>query len=88
MPTVFEETVQALDFDPDAVPELDLELPEHLYPHTVDSFINYLGGRDDQAVDPQGGGRAVRGVGFDSAPVDPDGQVDGDQDTGGSATIE
>lgn len=76
MPTVFEQTIQALNFDPYADDIFDTRLPEGLYPSSITSFIDYLGSEGGAAVDPERGGELVRGVDTDSAPVAQSGEAD------------
>jgi hypothetical protein len=41
--TVYEQTKQHMDFDPDVCDvDFNPELPEDLYPHSIDSFIDFL----------------------------------------------
>lgn len=67
--TVFDQTVEVLGFDPGAPLEFSLELPEHLYPSTIDGFITYLEGDHGTPDDSEGSGERVPGEPEDSAAV-------------------
>lgn len=78
MPTIFEQTIEALNFDPYGDGSFDLRLPETLYPTSVTSFIDYLGGEVGPHVDTERGGEPVRSVDADGAAMVQGGDADGD----------
>lgn len=92
---VYEETKQALGFDPGAEHEFDTELPPDLYPSTLGQWLQFLHEETADAViaelstddDPAGGGETVRGAHDDSAQMGETGAADGDPDPGASPTV-
>lgn len=90
---VYEATVAALGFDPDAPgPDFSEELPEDLYPKDLGSFVTFLMGGNDagyagEAAVGDAGGTDVSSTHHDGAPVAQEGSVGGGEEgQGGQAS--
>lgn len=94
---VYEETKQALGFDPGAEHEFDTELPPDLYPSTVGQWLTFLHQEAPHVItgteptptddDVAGGGETVPGAHDDSAQMGETGAADSDPDPGASPTV-
>jgi len=92
---VYEETKQALNFDPDAEHEFDTELPPALYPSTMEQWLTFLQKEASDAViitgpaDAQiaGGGETVPCTHDDSAEMGTPGTADSNPDAGGPPAV-